>query len=191
MTMTRGMEQREMVRRLETEAMELAPTQQAKELAPAQQAETSALPQAEELTLCDVDGAYEALGLRGIQPEQVQKPEAETEETEEKEAARIHYRRGLTHAREMAVFSAAILDPEREFLLSRIHRVLVQAMREVVTRREAECMELYYVQALNFRQISARLRINVSTISRNIQRGELKVVRLLTLARAILGQDAA
>ena len=163
-----------------------------RELAPAQQAEASALHQAEELTLYDVDGAYEALGLRGIQPEQVPKPEAETEtETEEKEAARIHYRRGLTHAREMAVFSAAILDPEREFLLSRIHRVLVQAMREVVTRREAECMELYYVQALNFRQISARLRINVSTISRNIQRGELKVVRLLTLARAILGQDAA
>ena len=183
MTMTRGMEQWETVRRLETEAMEPVPAQQAEELAP---------PQAEELTLCDVDGAYEALGLRGIQPEQVPKPESETEtETEEKEAARIHYRRGLTHAREMAVFSAAILDPEREFLLSRIHRVLVQAMREVVTRREAECMELYYVQALNFRQISARLRINVSTISRNIQRGELKVVRLLTLARAILGQDAA
>ena len=173
MTMTRGMEQRETVHVLEPEGACPDPAGP------------------EELALCDVDGAYEALGLRGIRPEPPQVPEEAQEEESPEHTARIHYRRGLTFAREMAVFSAAILDPEREFLLSRVHRVLVHAMREVVTRREAECMELYYVQALNYRQISARLRINVSTISRNIQRGEQKVVRLLTLARAILGQDAA
>ena len=49
--------------------------------------------------------------------------------------------------------------------------------------------ELYYVQGFNYRQISSQLHINVSTISRNIQRGERKLNRILDLARAILGQD--
>ena len=155
---------------------------------PTQPAETSA-PKPKrshwEPALTDIDSAYEAMGLSGLPAEETDSPSGK------RERSHVYYRRGLTHAREMATYATAILDPEREFLLSRVRQVLVHAMREVVTHREAQCMELYYAQAMNFRQISDCLRINVSTISRNIQRGEQKVNRLVTLARAILGQDAA
>lgn len=88
---------------------------------------------------------------------------------------KTNYRRGTAYARSISVYIRAILDPEREFMLSRLQRALVRAMREDVTAREAQCLELYYVQQFNYRQISAQLHINVSTISRNIQRGEHKL----------------
>lgn len=110
---------------------------------------------------------------------------------EQRYVPKTNYRRGAAYARSVAIYIRAILDPEREFMLSRLQRALVRAMREDVTAREAQCLELYYVQQMNYRQISGQLRINVSTISRNIQRGEQKLNRVLDLARAILGQDSA
>lgn len=100
------------------------------------------------------------------------------------------YRRGAVYVQEISVYIQSILDPEREFMLSRIQRVLVRTMRQQVTRRECECLDLYYVQGYNYEQISAQLRINISTISRNIRRGEEKINRVLDFAREILGQDA-
>ncbi len=108
---------------------------------------------------------------------------------EQKCTPKTNYRRGAAYAHNIAVYIGAILDPEREFMLSRLQRALVRTMREDITAREAQCLELYYVQQRNYRQISAQLHINVSTISRNIQRGEHKLNRVLDLAKAILGQD--
>lgn len=109
--------------------------------------------------------------------------------TEKKYTPKTNYRRGADYARGISEYIRAILDPEREFMLPRLRRALVRAMREDITAREAQCLELYYVQGFNYRQISSQLHINVSTISRNIQRGERKLNRILDLARAILGQD--
>ena len=99
---------------------------------------------------------------------------------------RTSYRRGGTYAREMGAYAQAIRNPKRERLLPRRERTLVRAMRETVTAREAECMDLYYAQGLNYSQISDLLGINVSTISRNVRRGENKINRLLDLSRALL-----
>lgn len=108
---------------------------------------------------------------------------------EKKYTPKTSYRRGEIYARTISIYIRAILDTEREFLMTRLQRALVRAMREEVTAREAQCLELYYVQGFNYRQISGKIHINVSTISRNIQRGERKINRILALAQAILGQD--
>jgi DNA-directed RNA polymerase specialized sigma24 family protein len=60
-------------------------------------------------------------------------------------------------------------------------------MRQDVTYREAECLELYFVQGYTYEQISQSLHINVSTICRNIQRGEQKMNRVLNFARELMG----
>ena len=109
--------------------------------------------------------------------------------SEKKYTPKTSYRRGTDYARTVSIYIRAVLDPEREFMLTRLQRALVRAMREEITAREAQCLELYYAQGFNYRQISGQLHINVSTISRNIQRGERKLNRILNLARAILGQD--
>ena len=109
--------------------------------------------------------------------------------TEKKYVPKTSYRRGEAYAHTISEYIRAILDPEREFMMTRLRRALVCAMREMITAREAQCLELYYVQGFNYRQISSQLHINVSTISRNIQRGERKLNRILDLARAHLGQD--
>ena len=109
--------------------------------------------------------------------------------TEKKYVPKTIYRRGEAYAHTISENIRAILDPERELMMTRLRRALVCAMREMITAREAQCLELYYVQGFNYRQISSQLHINVSTISRNIQRGERKLNRILDLARAILGQD--
>lgn len=102
---------------------------------------------------------------------------------------RPNYRRGEDYAKKIGELVQVILDPEREFLMGRAKRAMIKAMREDITPREMQCMELYYAQGYNYRQISGQLHINVSTISRNIQRGERKINRILDLARAILGQE--
>lgn len=103
--------------------------------------------------------------------------------TEKKYVPKTIYRRGEAYAHTISEYIRAILDPEREFMMTRLRRALVCAMREMITAREAQCLELYYVQGFNYRQISSQLHINVSTISRNIQRGERKLNRILDLAR--------
>lgn len=100
-------------------------------------------------------------------------------------APRTMYRRGAAYAREVAGYAGALRDRRQEKHLSRKEKALVRAMREVVTERESECLELYYTRGLNYSQISQRLNINVSTISRNIQRGEHKLNRILDLARSL------
>ena len=75
--------------------------------------------------------------------------------------------------------------------MHRVQRVIIRAMRLDVTQREAECLELYFVQGYNYEQISQTLHINVSTICRNIHRGEEKMNRVLNFARELLGDQAA
>lgn len=102
---------------------------------------------------------------------------------------KTNYRRGEDYAKKVGEYVQAILDPDGDFLMGSAKRAMIKAMREDITPREAQCLELYYAQGFNYRQISGQLHIDVSTISRNIQRGERKINRTLGLARAILGQE--
>lgn len=100
------------------------------------------------------------------------------------------YRHPQAYVQQMALYVSALADPEREFMLSRIQKALAHAMQHSVTRRELEYLELYFVQGLNYEMIGQRLGINISTICRNVKRGEEKSNRVLSFAREILGQDA-
>ena len=115
---------------------------------------------------------------------------AETTKTTKKKTG-VRYRRSAVYVKELSTYIEALADPQREFLMHRVQRVIIRAMRLDVTQREAECLELYFVQGYNYEQISQTLHINVSTICRNIHRGEEKMNRVLNFARELLGDQAA
>lgn len=118
----------------------------------------------------------------------------ETTETAKRKgnyATGVRYRRSAVYVKELATYIEALADPQRDFLMRRVQRVILHAMRNAVTYREAECLELYFVQGYTYEQISQSLHINVSTICRNIRRGEEKMNRVLTFARELLGDQAA
>lgn len=102
-------------------------------------------------------------------------------------ATGARYRRGSTYIQELCVYIQALADPQREFLLHRVQRIMVQAMRREVTLREIEYLELYFVQGYTYGQISRELHVNISTISRTVRRGEKKIDRVLTFAKDLLG----
>ena len=93
---------------------------------------------------------------------------AETTKTTKKKTG-VRYRRSAVYVKELSTYIEALADPQRE----------------------AECLELYFVQGYNYEQISQTLHINVSTICRNIHRGEEKMNRVLNFARELLGDQAA
>ena len=109
----------------------------------------------------------------------------------EKRTNGARYRRSAAYVKELVDYIPALSDAQKDFMLSRVQRIIIRAMRQEVTQREAECLELYFVQGYTYEQISQSLHINVSTICRNIQRGEQKMNRVLEFARALLGDQAA
>lgn len=101
----------------------------------------------------------------------------------------VRYRRSAAYVKELGDYIPALADAQKDFMLSRVQRVIVRAMRQEVTQREAESLELYFVQGYNYKQISQALHINISTICRNIHRGEQKMNRVLNFARELMGGD--
>lgn len=107
----------------------------------------------------------------------------------EKRTNGVRYRRSAAYVKELGDYIPALADAKRDFMLSRVQKVIVRAMRQEVTQREAESLELYFVQGYNYKQISQALHINISTICRNIHRGEQKMNRVLNFARELMGGD--
>ena len=58
----------------------------------------------------------------------------------------VRYRRSAVYVKELTPYIEALSDPQREFLMHRVQRIIIRAMRQDVTYREAECLELYFVQ---------------------------------------------
>lgn len=98
------------------------------------------------------------------------------------------YRRGEAYAANMGQLARAIWYPVVRDKLSGTQRVIVEEAARHVTTREVQCLELYYSQGKKYRQISAELNINESTISRNISRGEQKINRVVDFANALMEQ---
>lgn len=105
----------------------------------------------------------------------------------EKRTNGARYRRSAAYVTELGDYIPALADAQKDFMLSRVQKVIVRAMRQEVTQREAESLELYFVQGYNYKQISQALHINISTICRNIHRGEQKMNRVLNFARELMG----
>lgn len=95
------------------------------------------------------------------------------------------YRRGEAYARTVRELLRLSLRPELDATLDSYKLALVRAMRERITLRELKCMTGYYVQKLPMVTVAEQLDINVSTVSRNIRRGEGKLDSLMRLAKQI------
>ena len=61
----------------------------------------------------------------------------------------------------------------------RLLRNLRRAIREEITDKEWQAMQMYYVEEIKMTDIAERLGVNVSTVSRNIKRGREKLKRCL------------
>ena len=107
----------------------------------------------------------------------------------EKRTNGVRYRRSAAYVKELGDYIPALADAKKDFMLSRVQRVIVRAMRQEVTQREAESLELYFVQGYNYKQISQALHINASTICRRIRCGEQKMNRVLNFARELMGGE--
>lgn len=95
------------------------------------------------------------------------------------------YRRGKPYAKSVRQLLRLSAHPEFDPTLNQYQLALVQAVRRTLTPRELQCLSCYYLRQLSMEDAAAQLDVNISTISRNIRRGEDKLDRLLELAREI------
>ena len=63
----------------------------------------------------------------------------------------------------------------RERLLINLRR----AIREEITEKEWQAMQMYYVHQIKMTDIARELGVNISTVSRNISRGRAKLKKCL------------
>lgn len=82
------------------------------------------------------------------------------------------------YAADMAVY-ARQMSSDNSAQLSRLKRNLLRALREDVTARQRQVLNLYYSEGLNMREIAEQLGVDKSTVSRTIKRGERRLQRCL------------
>ncbi|MCD8381803.1 MAG: hypothetical protein LUC30_02625 [Clostridiales bacterium] len=103
------------------------------------------------------------------------------------------YRRGEPYAQKTAHLLRHMVHPELDPALDQYQLALVKELRDKLTPRETECMVHYYLLRESMREAALRLGINISTVSRTVERGEAKLDSLLKLAASIspirLNQD--
>lgn len=95
------------------------------------------------------------------------------------------YRRGKPYAKSVRQLLRLSAHPEFDATLNQYQLALVQAVRQDLAPRELQCLTCYYLQQLSMEAAARKLDVNISTISRNIRRGEDKLDRLMILAREI------
>lgn len=85
--------------------------------------------------------------------------------------ARTAYRRKRPFVEDMIV-STRHLENGDETGLSPRRRAIVRGLRQHATPRQRQELYLYYAQGLNLARIAKLLKLDISTVSRTIQRGE-------------------
>lgn len=88
------------------------------------------------------------------------------------------YKRGEEFAAAMASYMQVISESNSD-QMGRLRRNVIQALREDVTPRQRECMELYYTKRLTMPEIARLIGVDKSTVSRTIKRGEQRLRRCL------------
>ena len=71
------------------------------------------------------------------------------------------------------------MSQEEDQEMDRLKRNLLLALREDVTPRQRQLLLLYYGEGLTMQNIAQRLKIDRSTVSRTILRGERRLQRCL------------
>lgn len=74
------------------------------------------------------------------------------------------------------------LENGDEIGLTGRQKVMLRALRQWATKRQRECLYLYYGRGLSQQEIAKLLGVNVATVSRRIKSGEIHVQRALDVA---------
>ena len=91
-----------------------------------------------------------------------------------------------------AYYNREAEDSIQEFLQSveydgtAIARTVKLAIEEELTARQREMISMYYLQQIPMPEIAKLLGVNVSTVSRTIKRGRVRLKRCLRYGSAVL-----
>lgn len=94
------------------------------------------------------------------------------------------------HLADLAVY-ARFMAEDNSAQIGRLKRNLARALRQDVTEKQREYLMLYYGEGLNLREISERVGVNKSTVSRTMKRGRQRLYRCLRYGAATLLEDDA
>ena len=90
---------------------------------------------------------------------------------------------------DLAVY-ARFMAEDNSTQMTKLKRNLTQALRQDVTPKQRQYLMLYYGQGMNLRQISEKLGVNKSTVSRTMKRGRQRLYRCLRYGAAALLNNA-
>lgn len=88
------------------------------------------------------------------------------------------YRQDKNWVQDMITCTVHLQNGDDIGLIGR-QKVMLQALRQWATKRQRECLYLYYGRGLSQQEIAKLLGVNVGTISRNIKAGERHVTKAL------------
>ena len=91
---------------------------------------------------------------------------------------------------DLAVYSRFMAE-DNSAQMTRLKRNLSKALRQDVTPKQRQYLLLYYGKGMNLTQISQKLGVNKSTVSRTMKRGRARLYRCLRYGAASLLEDAA
>ena len=63
--------------------------------------------------------------------------------------------------------------------LERLRKNLTAVIRDELTPKQQEVLQLYYFEGLRMKDIAERLKVNRSTVSRNLMRAQRKLAKYL------------
>lgn len=89
---------------------------------------------------------------------------------------------------DLAVYARFMAD-DNSAQMTKLKRNLTRALRQDVTPKQRQYLMLYYGQGMNLRQISEKLGVNKSTVSRTMKRGRQRLYRCLRYGAAALLND--
>ena len=91
---------------------------------------------------------------------------------------------------DLAVY-ARFMAEDNSAQIGRLKRNLSRALKQDVTPKQREYLMLYYGEGLNLREISQRVGVNKSTVSRTMKRGRQRLYRCLRYGAAALLEEEA
>lgn len=90
---------------------------------------------------------------------------------------------------DLAVY-ARFMAEDNSTQMTRLKRNLTRALKQDVTPKQRQYLMMYYGKGMNLRQISEKLGVNKSTVSRTMKRGRQRLYRCLRYGAASLLEDA-
>ena len=90
---------------------------------------------------------------------------------------------------DLAVYTRFMAE-DNSAQIGRLKRNLSRALRQDITERQREYMNLYYGRNMSMEAIAKELGVNKSTVSRTLKRGRQRLYRCLRYGAAALLNEA-